>query len=168
MWYSWLHSCPVQYVALLRSHSKWSINHHGIICFIVKSTSLINMHYDTVFTILALLTIKVKWYCNYSFFYTRVGSIIIVVKYWPFQRDVSYVHSITFDISKDCRMVKDFEQLPVLLFAGLVNGGLGESVISTVDPCRGVKCAHGGLQSRHSPHFSWWGHCWVVYNVADG
>lgn len=52
---------------------------------------------------------------------------IILLKYWPVQTDVASVHSITFDTSRDCRMVQDFEQLPVLLFAGRVNGG-GESV----------------------------------------
>lgn len=47
MWYSWLHSCPVEYGALLRSHSKRSIGHSGSICFLMKSTrSLIRLCCD--------------------------------------------------------------------------------------------------------------------------
>lgn len=36
--------------------------------------------------------------------------------------------TVSLDTSKDSRVVQDFEQLPVLLSAGTVNGGLGESV----------------------------------------
>lgn len=96
----------------------------------------------------------------------RLGRIIII-KYWPVQEDVSNVHSITFDTSQDCRMVRDFEQLPVLLFAGKVNGW-GESVNLLLTRVVEFSVPTGGLQSRHSPRLCWWGHCWVEYNVAHG
>lgn len=84
--------------------------------------SLINTqgHYDTVFTLSALLT-KIKWYCNFSFSICD-QEVILACCYLVVHRSVSYAHSITFDISKD-RVVQDFEQLP-----GKVNGGLGEIV----------------------------------------
>lgn len=75
--------------------------------------------------------------------------------------------SFTPHKSKKYRMAHDFEQLPVWLFAAEVNGGLGETCKSTVDPCCGVKYARGGLQSCHSPHFCWWGHRCMVCNVAQ-
>lgn len=38
------------------------------------------------------------------------------------------MHITTSNTSKDRRVVRDFEQLPVLLFAGKVNGGSGECI----------------------------------------
>lgn len=45
-----------------------------------------------------------------------------------FRKVFSYVHITTSNTNKDRRMVRDFEQLPVLLFAGNINGGLGDSI----------------------------------------
>lgn len=117
---------------------------------------------------MALLTIKVKRFCSIAFLYNIKN--IITVKYWPLQTADSYVNSIILT-STSCRMAEDFEQLLVLLFAGIVNGCLGETtdvLLTRVVLCCGVKRARGGLQSSQSPHFCWWGHCWVACNVARG
>lgn len=82
----------------------------------------------------------------------RLGSISIILRYWPVQKDVPYVHGITFDTSSDCRMVRDFEKLPVVLFAGWVNGGLGESCKSTVDPCWVVELRVPTEGYNHASH----------------
>lgn len=46
------------------------------------------------------------------------------------------MESATFNTSKDCRVGRDFEQLPAFCRQEFSkNGGWGESVTSTVDPC---------------------------------
>lgn len=141
MWYSWLHSCPVEYSALLRSHSKRSIGHSGSICFLMKSTpSLIRLCRD----------VQVRLY-RISFFgkWLRINV---------FFNCFFYVDSVTFNTSKDCRVGWDFEQLPAFCRQEFMVAGV-KSGRSTADPPRLASWGkvlplggEGGLQSYRSPH----------------
>lgn len=133
MWYSWLHSCPVEYGALLRSHSKRSIGHNGSICFLMKCTSsLIRLCCDRV------LNVQIRLYIIY--FGSTFGS---------------HVYSVTLNTSKVCRVGRVFEQLPAFCRQEC-NVGWGEMwKVCRRRVCvlhRGWTCCpQGGLQSCRSP-----------------
>lgn len=99
--------------ALLRSHSKRSINHNGSVCFLLKSAPLLIRH---------------LWH-SIEHFGIAIYSGKNGTRLFRF-----YVESATLNTSKDCRVGLNFEQLPAFCRQEFLKRW-GESVTSTVDPC---------------------------------
>lgn len=134
--------------ALLRSHSKRSINHNGSVCFLMKSAPSLIRH---------------LWHSIEHF-----GIAIYLGKNGTRLLFRFYVESATFNTSKDCRVGRDFEQLPAFCRQEFSKRWLGWicNVYRWPVLRRGDRCAPTeGYNHAVSPHMCWWGHRWMVCNV---
>lgn len=117
--------------ALLRSHSKRSINHNDSVCFLMKSAPSLIRH---------------LWHSIEHF-----GIAIYSGKNGTRLFFRIYVESATFNTSKDCRVGRDFEQLPVFCRQEFSERWLGWICNIYVDPCCVVEIGVGPRRATIMP-----------------